>query len=369
MDEPEKISGIRLNPYSEELDRVNPNKKLKKCLVPKSHFKEKESGYYYIYYINRENGLNIFYDISPILVILDNELIINIRKEYNKNIIKIGNNGTIALITDCYDINNNIFNSSDIEDIAIFKGKFIGYKKYNSNCKLWKPKNEKIIMICKFDKNLENGNIKLNRVISKYKEKKYYIYSEENLIVEQLKSNIAFLYSDKQEINIQNDKVIYEIIFKKEAYYNELLLLYKNEMKMINLECNNQDKKIICFIKKDKLIELLAFNGQKYYLCQLTNSEGLYFFNSVLNIDIKYNNITKKDIYINIKKLITQFIEKNNFIVYETNITDINKISTDFFTLITEINNSLECMLQKNKNDGNLLLLCKTLIPGKNYLG
>ena len=180
---------------------------------------------------------------------------------------------------------------------------------------------------------------------------------------------IAFLYSDKQEINIQNDKVIYEIIFKKEAYYNELLLLYKNEMKMINLECNNQDKKIICFIKKDKLIELLAFNGQKYYLCQLTNSEGLYFFNSVLNIDIKYNNITKKDIYINIKKLITQFIEKNNFIVYETNITDINKISTDFFTLITEINNSLECMLQKNKNDGNLLLLCKTLIPGKNYLG
>ena len=198
MDEPEKISGIRLNPYSEELDRVNPNKKLKKCLVPKSHFKEKESGYYYIYYINRENGLNIFYDISPILVILDNELIINIRKEYNKNIIKIGNNGTIALITDCYDINNNIFNSSDIEDIAIFKGKFIGYKKYNSNCKLWKPKNEKIIMICKFDKNLENGNIKLNRVISKYKEKKYYIYSEENLIVEQLKSKkfrLVLLYS------------------------------------------------------------------------------------------------------------------------------------------------------------------------------
>ena len=138
-------------------------------------------------------------------------------------------------------------------------------------------------------------------------------------------------------------------------------------MKMIVLGCNEQEKQIICNIKKDILLEKLSYNGENYNLCQLTNSEGLYMFNSVLNIIINYNNIEKKDIYIKITKLLTQFIEKNNFIVYETNITDINKITTDYFNLTTERNDNLECILKKD--DQKLLLLCKALIPGKGYIG
>ena len=222
-------------------------------------------------------------------------------------------------------------------------------------------------MICKFNENLKTDNIKLNRVISEYKGKKFYIYSEDNLSIEQLNSNIAFLYSDKQEINIKDNKDSYEIIFKKDSYYNEPLILYKNKMKMINLECKEQEKQIICNIKKTKLLEILAFKGEKYYLSQLTNSEGLYIFDSVLNITINYNNIKKKDIYINIKKLMTQFKEKNNFLAYETNTTDINKVSTDFFILARERKDDLECVLKKN--DEKLLLLCKALIPGKSFLG
>jgi len=374
LNEPRNFRGIRLNPESEELDCEELNYKFKKCLVPKTHFYLKQSGYYYTYYLNGENGLNIYYAISPFLVSLPkgDVLIINIKKEDNKNIIKIGNKGTISLITDYYD-SNDIFNSSDIEENTKFKAEFFGNKNYEANCRLWKPKNEKIRMICKFDKNLENGNIKLNRVFSEYKGKNFTIYSDDNFIVEQLNSNIAFLYADKQEIYINNNTDSYEIIFKKDAYYNEPLMLYKNEMKKINLECNEQEKQIICNITKDKLLEILSYNGENYYLAQLTNSEGLYIFDSVLNITINYNNIEKKDIYINIEKIHTEFTEKNNFIVYETNITDINRIITDYFILASERNDNLECIFksnnQKNKNDEKLLLLCKALIPGKSSLG
>ena len=46
---------------------------LKRCLVPKSHFAGKQNGYYFIHYLNRENKLNTFYEVSPILVILQKE--------------------------------------------------------------------------------------------------------------------------------------------------------------------------------------------------------------------------------------------------------------------------------------------------------
>ena len=365
MSKPENTRGIMLNPNSEEFSCLNISNIITKCLVPKSYFNE--SGHYYTYYLNEKNGLNIFYDIPPILVSLPKkgEIIIKIKKN-NTNIIKIGNNGILTLITDYYD-NDEIFNSSDIEENTKFKAEFYGNKIIEANCRLWKPKNEKIRMICKFNENLENCNIKLNRVSLEYKGRKYSIYSEDIFMIEQLNSSISFLYSDKQEINIENNKDSYEIIFKKDAYYNEPLILYNNKMKMINLECSNKESQIICKIKKDKFLELLSFNGENYYLGELAESQGLHKFDSVLNITINYNNITKKDIYLNITKLLTQFTKKNNFIVYETNITDINKISTDYFILTPERNDNLECLLKKN--DEKLLLLCKALLPGKNILG
>ena len=137
MSKPENVKGIRLNPDSEELDCVYPDKMIKRCLVPKSHFDEKKSGYYYIYYLNAEKKLNIYYDISPFFISLPEEedIIINIKKENNTNTILIGNKGTLSLITD-YNYHNNIFNSSDIEENTKFKAEFFGNKSYNANCRL-----------------------------------------------------------------------------------------------------------------------------------------------------------------------------------------------------------------------------------------
>ena len=369
MSEPKNIRGIRLNYYSEELNCEYPDDNVKKCLVPKSHFDFRKSGYFYTYYLNEQNELNIFYDISPILVklpMIKNEVIININKEDNKNIFKIGNKGTVVFITDFYDI-NDIFDYADIDEKTKFKTEFLGYKKYEANCRLWKIKKENIRMICKFNENLESGDIKLSRVISEYKDKKLYIYSEDIFQIEQLNSNISFLYSDKQEINIEEDKYSYDMIFEKVDYYIGPLILYNGKMKKIILECNEHEKQIICNIKKDKLLEILAYNGANYYLCQLTESKGLYKFDSVLDITINYNYMAKRDIYIKITKLLTQFTAKNSFIAYETNVTSINKISTEYFNITPERNNSLECILKKN--DEKLLLLCKTLISGKYSLG
>ena len=368
MTNPKNARGIRLNHYSEELDCEYPDDNLTKCIVPKSHFNLTSNGYYYIYYLSEENKLNIFYDISPIFVSfpMGDEIIINIKKEDNKNNIKIGNKGIISLITDFNDT-NDLFDSSDIEENTKFKAEFLGDKNYEANCRLWKPKNENIRMICKFNENLKTNSIKLNRVISEYKGKKFYIYLEDNIMIEQLILNISFLYSDKQEINIENGKDFYDVIFKKDVYYNEPLILYKNKMKMINLDCKEKEKQIICNIKKDKLLEILGYNGEKFDLGQLTNFDGLQIFNSVLNISINYHNVTKKDIYLNLIKLVNQVTEKNNFIVYETNITDINKISTDYFNVYLERNNTLECILKSY--DERLLLICKSLISGQSFLG
>ena len=66
MNLPENIKGIKLNPNSDELKCEHTDNNTKICSVPKSHFNE--SGYYYIHYLNGDNKLNIFYDISPILV-------------------------------------------------------------------------------------------------------------------------------------------------------------------------------------------------------------------------------------------------------------------------------------------------------------
>ena len=376
MTKPENTRGIRLNSDSEELVCVHQNNEIKKCSVPRSHFNGKKSGYYYTYYSNRENALNTFYYISPIFVSLpkEDEIIINIKKEYNKSIIKIGNKGTIVFITDYYD-NNNIFNSSDIEEKSKFKAEFLINNKHEANCRLWKPKNENIRMICKFDENLENGYIKLNRVILEYNGKKFYIYSEENLIVEQLNSNITFLYSDKQEINILEDKQYYDLKFKIEEYNNEVLFLQKKEKnedmyltELILEECNVEGKDLTCKIEKEKLIESLYYNGEIFELYFYFSSEGLYKFSCVLDIKINYNISKKEDVFVEVTKLLQMNLDSMKYIPYETNITSISNVISKVFDYDTNID-LYSCRMKKATNEPLLLLCFKRDSEAKSSLG
>ena len=51
------------------------------CIVPKSHFQGKKSGYYYLYYNDSFGVKSVFYDVSPFKVILSGSIIsYNIKK-------------------------------------------------------------------------------------------------------------------------------------------------------------------------------------------------------------------------------------------------------------------------------------------------
>ena len=63
---------IFLNKDSSELKCiVDNNKYAASCIVPKSHFHGKKSGYYNILRLNHKGGKSIFYEINPIKVILN----------------------------------------------------------------------------------------------------------------------------------------------------------------------------------------------------------------------------------------------------------------------------------------------------------
>jgi len=67
-DEDDILKGVRLDKNSEDLVCVNDDKNVKKCTVPKSHFKETKNGFYYTYHKNPLNELSIFYDVPPVKI-------------------------------------------------------------------------------------------------------------------------------------------------------------------------------------------------------------------------------------------------------------------------------------------------------------
>ena len=70
MDYPENAKGMKLNPDGNDLECINQGKIGKKCTVHKDHFKNKANGAYFVYHLNHLNKPIIYYEVSPIKVIL-----------------------------------------------------------------------------------------------------------------------------------------------------------------------------------------------------------------------------------------------------------------------------------------------------------
>ena len=91
---------------------------------------------------------------------------------------------------------------------------------------------------------------------------------------------IPFIYSDKQIINIVHDNEFYELKFKlySDIYFikdNRPLFLYKEGVKLLLLNCEEDSNIIRCYIKKDELFKILSFNGEKFYLYTIAEYEGV----------------------------------------------------------------------------------------------
>ena len=360
------ISKLNLDSTSELSNSRNNN--LVSCTITKSHFEGKQSGNYYAHYrIGYESiGFEypISYELSPFEIILPkfDEILIWVNYEDNKDVITIGKNGALFLTTKFIDTENK-FNSSDI-NMTTFSLNFTGSDKdYISNCHFWKPSDKRIRLICKFEENIESEFLKLpNKSSFKYNEKDVSIISLDKFNIKQLNSSIAFLYSDDQTIDITNEKEEYELIFNKEIYNNEPLVLYKDSINMRNvfLNCSDEKKEIKCKIKRDILFGIFSYSTEKYYLSQLTENEGLLIFDKVSMITFNTKNIQRKSIDLEITKLLTNYIDKNSFIALETNIEDFPIVTTKNFGVPSDLDEDYHCILKKHSNlkSDKLLLLC-----------
>ena len=168
--------------------------------------------------------------------------------------------GTIYLVTNYDDTSANIFNPTDLDTLSL-DGIFSDQarKIYKSKCKLWKPNNDKMRLICRLEENLrgnEEKNIYLQSIYFIYKNN-YNVtinYEAKNIKVKQLNIQLSFLYSDKQtvDLEIQNAN---SLRFKQDFYDNRPLYLYKDEMRAVELKCESEDKELKCTIPPKEIHE------------------------------------------------------------------------------------------------------------------
>ena len=377
MTKPSLNKNIKFNLYSSDLeckDLIG----MKKCIVSLANFRNDSSDYFYIYHSNTyTKETTLFYGVNPILVTLPEMKSIELSIGEENNFIQYlsGANSIIYFVTN-YKDTLDIIDSSEISKLS-FNVKFtdnLNDKIINSSCYLWKPLKENIRLICKLNDKFDNGEQIISFYDTSIKYGDYFLFlykNYQNLKINSLNTNISFLYSDIQEINIDDNIDTYKLVFKKEIYNNEKLILSDGNLKNIYLDCNNDVTEVICNLKKNELIKILSLNEEKFFISQLINSEGILSINSILEINIKYDNAKKKEINLEITKLLTPFVDLNNYIIYETNIIDIPPITTDVFDLKSNRNDITKCFFKKNSDNktDKLLLFCLATTPGKNSLG
>ena len=205
-----------------------------------------------------------------------------------------------------------------------------------------------------------------------YNDYKIIFYSDaySYITAKQLKSKNSFLYSDKQEINMDASTDSYTLRFEKKIYNKQQIELYNNNgLKKVILNCNEEETKVSCNIKKGVLTQILSYSGEQFYVSQIVDSEGILPIDSILGITFNYLNAPKTEINIQITNLLTPNVDYNNFIVYETNVEDIPIISTNIFNIAPNRNDATRCLFKKNNEKSKLLLLCFANTWGEITLG
>ena len=256
-------------------------------------------------------------------------------------------------------------------------------KDYKVECGLWNGEetSSQIFFFCDIGESIPSGNysILLNEV-ENFKCGDYNVTlnakdKQNSLNFEKVDREIIDLYSEPQTIEIQNALDSYELKFNIVSYNQEKIIL---NFRMF-LDCKVENKILKCPLTKK---DLLTYVGKEGYLkrtayLDTTNSIYAYLYMvSAINIIIK--DIPKKDVSVNIKKLLVDANEHDVPIAYETDVTDVSNFyvfgNYDFrLTFINE--NSKGEIREKNnscsflKYDNNpLYLVCWANGDGKNRL-
>ena len=281
----------------------------------------------------------------------------------------IGKKGTLAISAgETYGFND------DISKTISYKAKITsGANSFDVDCGFYKASEKNLYAFCKIGTNIPAGKYSIDfSGIPKFNYQGYDIIFDTQSTLkfefEKLDKDLIDLYSDKQTINIVEDKDSYELKFKIESY-NQEVLIYGDE----SIYCKQENNELICQIKKNQIEKGLTGNkiiGSVSYLSDEPGYHGRSPLPLVGDIIITDYIAQKIDVFIGITKLIQNIAEGESNIAYETNITNIdNVISYINLDFISEVNGTYnrECVLRKYDSNP-LLFTCFMKFDGKNYL-
>ena len=127
-----------------------------------------------------------------------------------------------------FDISQSVFETKIKDDLN---------NTYNAACKLWKPLDDNIRVICNFTGNINKdaSSINLNNITFQYDNKyNITIIQTEQIRVIPLEVHIPFIYSNSQTINIEEDKSTstYELKFNVSKYNKEFIVIIPASLRL-----------------------------------------------------------------------------------------------------------------------------------------
>ena len=280
-----------------------------------------------------------------------------------------GKKGTLAIST-----SSEYTFKEDISRKIYFESKITNEKStYNSKCGFWKASEDKFYVFCNIDTDIPAGKYTIDFTgISQFDyQGKSIKFSDSRFNFEKLDKDLIDLYSDKQEINIVEGQDSYELKFNVVSY-NQEVLFFSTRAKTV-LECKQENKELICPIKKDELEKGFEYKSYSLSIRYIGEKEGEAKLPLTGPIILTDNIAQKTDVYIRITKLLENVMETNSFITYETNVTNINKVMTSIEHFSLEFENdkgktqSPGCLFKKN--DGfPLFIVCFVIFDGTSWL-
>jgi len=254
--------------------------------------------------------------------IVEDDLNLNLKIE-EMAVKTVGKKGTAMIRT--YQEGSAIFKKTKRE--TCFTTKISG--DHNVQCGLWNGFGAPYdtIVFCDIEESIPSGkySILLNKV-ENFNCGNYNVTlkveDKQNILnFEKVDREIIDLYSEPQTIEIQNALDSYELKFNIVAYNQEKVIV---NYRMF-LDCKVEDKILKCPVTKK---DLLAYVGKEDHFSRTSYLDTTNSIVSILymvsDIYVKIKDIPKKDVSVNIKKLLVETNENGVPIAYETNVTDVS---------------------------------------------
>ena len=299
IENPNSLNGLSYNEDEEDLICEKVGSHIKKCEITKDHFKGNKDGLYFVKHTNHLGKKSISYEVQPVKVILSKEL----------NLVQgslleetIGKKGTIVV---SFKQEKTSYKIIDTQKKICFKSQISnGKDSYEVNCGLWSQDENEVYIFCDIDENIPSANYSIL-----FKETEPFYYKdeykvtlkvregEENVKFQKVDKDIIDLYSDSQNLTIEDNVNNYELKFNIVSYNQEKIFFNYN---MILDNCRNENNILICPLTKKDLLSYIPSGNIKGAISYLNYQNYQRKFPLITPIKIEIKDILKKDIFVGI---------------------------------------------------------------------